>query len=292
MTSATSRPGGTYQLGDLTVSRAGFGAMQLAGPGVFGPPADRAEAVAVLRAAVELGVTHIDTADFYGPHVTNQIIREALAPYPDDVHIVTKVGAVRDSAGGWVPELTPAGLREQVLANVSNLKLDALDVVNLRVGGGADGHSPVAGSIAEPFGALAELREQGLIRHLGLSTVDADQLAEAQAIAPVVCVQNFYNLARREDDFLVELTARQGIGYVPYFPLGGFTPLQSGTLGSVAARLGAPTQAVALAWLLHRSPNLLVIPGTSSVAHLRENVAAASLSLDAATVAELDAIGG
>jgi pyridoxine 4-dehydrogenase len=292
MTSATSRPGGTYQLGDLTVSRAGFGAMQLAGPGVFGPPADRAEAVAVLRAAVELGVTHIDTADFYGPHVTNQIIREALAPYPEDVHIVTKVGAVRDSAGGWVPELTPAGLREQVLGNVSNLKLDALDVVNLRVGGGADGHSPVAGSIAEPFGALAELREQGLIRHLGLSTVDADQLAEAQAIAPVVCVQNFYNLARREDDFLVELTARQGIGYVPYFPLGGFTPLQSGTLGSVAARLGAPTQAVALAWLLHRSPNLLVIPGTSSVAHLRENVAAASLSLDAATVAELDAIGG
>jgi pyridoxine 4-dehydrogenase len=292
MTSATSRPGGTYQLGDLTVSRAGFGAMQLAGPGVFGPPADRAEAVAVLRAAVELGVTHIDTADFYGPHVTNQIIREALAPYPEDVHIVTKVGAVRDSAGGWVPELTPAALREQVLANVSNLKLDALDVVNLRVGGGADGHSPVAGSIAEPFGALAELREQGLIRHLGLSTVDADQLAEAQAIAPVVCVQNFYNLARREDDFLVELTARQGIGYVPYFPLGGFTPLQSGTLGSVAARLGAPTQAVALAWLLHRSPNLLVIPGTSSVAHLRENVAAASLSLDAATVAELDAIAG
>jgi pyridoxine 4-dehydrogenase len=292
MTSATSRPGGTYQLGDLTVSRAGFGAMQLAGPGVFGPPADRAEAVAVLRTAVELGVTHIDTADFYGPHVTNQIIREALAPYPEDVHIVTKVGAVRDSAGGWVPELTPAALREQVLANVSNLKLDALDVVNLRVGGGADGHSPVAGSIAEPFGALAELREQGLIRHLGLSTVDADQLAEAQAIAPVVCVQNFYNLARREDDFLVELTARQGIGYVPYFPLGGFTPLQSGTLGSVAARLGAPTQAVALAWLLHRSPNLLVIPGTSSVAHLRENVAAASLSLDAATVAELDAIGG
>ena len=292
MTSATSRPGGTYQLGDVTVSRAGFGAMQLAGPGVFGPPADRAEAVAVLRAAVELGVTHIDTADFYGPHVTNQVIREALAPYPEDVHIVTKVGAVRDSAGGWVPELTPAGLREQVLANVSNLKLDALDVVNLRVGGGADGHSPVAGSIAEPFGALAELREQGLIRHLGLSTVDADQLAEAQAIAPVVCVQNFYNLARREDDFLVELTARQGIGYVPYFPLGGFTPLQSGTLGSVAARLGAPTQAVALAWLLHRSPNLLVIPGTSSVAHLRENVAAASLSLDAATVAELDAIGG
>jgi pyridoxine 4-dehydrogenase len=289
MTSATSRPGGTYQLGDLTVSRAGFGAMQLAGPGVFGPPADRAEAVAVLRAAVELGVTHIDTADFYGPHVTNEIIHEALAPYPDDVHIVTKVGARRDDAGAWIHARTPAELRDQVHDNLRRLKLEALDVVNLRVGG-LD--TPEPGSIAEQFGALAELRAQGLIRHLGLSTVDADQLAEAQAIAPVVCVQNFYNVARREDDALVELTARQGIAYVPYFPLGGFTPLQSGTLGSVAARLGASTQAVALAWLLRRSPNLLVIPGTSSVAHLRDNVAAASLSLDAETVAELDAISG
>jgi len=292
MTSASSPPGGTYQLGDLTVSRVGFGAMQLAGPGVFGPPADRDEAVAVLREAVSLGVTHIDTADFYGPYVTNEIIHEALAPYPEDVHIVTKVGAVRDGTGAWLLERTPAQLREQVRSNLRNLKLDALDVVNLRVGGGSDGHSPVPGSVAEQFGALAELRSQGLVRHLGLSTVDAEQLAEAQAIAPVVCVQNFYNVARREDDALLELTARQGIAYVPYFPLGGFTPLQSGTLSAVAARLGASAQSVALAWLLRRSPNMLVIPGTSSVAHLRENVAAASLSLDDATAAELDTIGG
>jgi pyridoxine 4-dehydrogenase len=291
MTSAKSLPGGAYKLGDLTVSRVGFGAMQLAGPGVFGPPANRDEAVAVLREAVELGVTHIDTADFYGPYVTNEIIHEALAPYAADVHIVTKVGAVRDSAGGWVLQRTPANLRDQVHSNLRNLKLDALDVVNLRVGGGADGHSPVPGPIAEQFGALAELRAQGLIRHLGLSVVDAEQLAEAQEIAPVVCVQNFYNIAGREDEPLLELTARQGIAYVPFFPLGGFTPLQSGTLASVAARLGAAPQTVALAWLLQRSPNMLVIPGTSSVAHLRENVAAGSLSLDDATLAELDAIG-
>ena len=291
MTSVKSQPGGTYQLGDLTVSRVGFGAMQLAGPGVFGPPADRGQAVAVLREAVELGVTHIDTADFYGPYVTNEIIREALAPYPGDLHIVTKVGAVRDAAGGWVQQQTAAALREQVHSNLRNLKLDALDVVNLRVGGGSDGHSPVPGSIAERFAVLAGLRDQGLIRHLGLSTVDADQLAEAQAIAPVVCVQNYYNVARREDDALVGLTAAQGIAYVPYFPLGGFTPLQSDVLASVAARRGASAQAVALAWLLRRSPNMLVIPGTSSVAHLRENVAAGSLSLDAETVAELDAVG-
>ena len=291
MTSAKSLPGGAYKLGDLTVSRVGFGAMQLAGPGVFGPPANRDEAVAVLREAVELGVTHIDTADFYGPYVTNEIIHEALAPYAVDVHIVTKVGAVRDSAGGWVLQRTPANLREQVHSNLRNLKLDALDVVNLRVGGGADGHSPVPGSIAEQFGALAELRAQGLIRHLGLSVVDAEQLAEAQEIAPVVCVQNFYNIAGREDQPLLELTARQGIAYVPFFPLGGFSPLQSGTLASVAARLGAAPQTVALAWLLQRSPNMLVIPGTSSVAHLRENVAAGSLPLDDATLAELDAIG-
>jgi pyridoxine 4-dehydrogenase len=291
MTSATALPGGEYQLGDLTVSRMGFGAMQLAGPGVFGPPADPDEAVAVLREAVALGVNHIDTADFYGPHVTNELIHQALAPYPDDVHIVTKVGGRRDDKGAWLHHRAPADLVDQVHDNLRTLKLDALDVVNLRVGGGDDGHSAVAGSIADQFGALAELRSQGLIRHLGLSTVDADQLAEAEAIAPVVCVQNFYNVARREDDPLVELTAARGIAYVPYFPLGGFTPLQSDELGSAAARLGVRPMAVALAWLLQRSPNLLLIPGTSTVAHLRENVAAATLTLDAATVAELDAIG-
>lgn len=289
MTSAKTLPGGTFQLGDLTVSRVGFGAMQLAGPGVFGPPADRDAAVAVLREAVALGVTHIDTADFYGPYITNEIIREALAPYPDDVHIVTKVGALRDDTGAWLHARTPAELREQVHDNLRRLKLDALDVVNLRVGG-LD--APEPGSVAEQFGALAELRAQGLIRHLGLSTVNADQLAEAQAIAPVVCVQNFYNVARREDDALVDLTARQGIAFVPYFPLGGFQALQSDALGTVAARLGASPQAVALAWLLRRSPNILVIPGTSSVAHLRENVASAALTLDDATLAELNAIGG
>jgi pyridoxine 4-dehydrogenase len=292
MTSATALPGGTYHLGDLTVSRVGYGAMQLAGPGVFGPPADRAEAVAVLRTAISLGITHIDTADFYGPHVTNEIIHEALAPYPADVHIVTKVGARRDDTGGWIHARTPADLREQVHDNLRTLKLEVLDVVNLRVGGGDDGHSAVPGPVAEQFGALAELRERGLIRHLGLSTVDADQLAEAQAIAPVVCVQNFYNLARREDDTLVERCAEQGIAFVPYFPLGGFAPLQSDVLASVAARLGASPMAVAQAWLLQRSPNVLLIAGTSSVAHLRENVAAASLSLDKETVAELDEIGG
>ena len=292
MTSGKALPGGSFQLGDLTVGRVGFGAMRLSGPGIFGPPADTDEALAVLREAVALGVNHIDTADFYGPHVTNELIHQALAPYQEDLRIVTKVGAVRDGAGAWVPARSPRELREQVHSNLRTLKLDALDVVNLRVGGGSDGHSAVPGPVAEQFGALAELREQGLIRHLGLSTVDAEQLAEAQAIAPVVCVQNFYNIARRGDDPLVELTARQGIAYVPYFPLGGFTPLQSDTLGAVAARLGSTPMAVALAWLLHRSPNILLIPGTSSVAHLRENVAGASLALDAATIAELDAIGG
>ena len=291
MTSAGSLAGGRYPLGDVTVARMGFGAMQLAGPGVFGPPADRAEAIAVLRTAVSLGVDHIDTADFYGPYVTNEIIHEALAPYPDDLRIVTKVGAVRDDAGGWVHARTPADLREQVHSNLRTLKLEALDVVNLRVGGGDDGHSAVAGSLAEQFSELAALQAQGLIRQLGVSTVDAVQLAEAREIAPVACVQNFYNIARREDDALVERTAELGIAYVPYFPLGGFTPLQSDTLAGVALRLGTSPMTVALAWLLQRSPNILLIPGTSSVAHLRENVAAASLSLDAATVAELDSIG-
>jgi pyridoxine 4-dehydrogenase len=281
-------PGGRYQVADLPLTRVGYGAMQLAGPGVFGPPKDHDAAIAVLRAAVDLGINHIDTADYYGPFVTNELIREALAPYPADLHIVTKVGARRDDQGGWPHARTPAELREQVHDNLRHLGLDVLDVVNLRVGGLAD---PEPGSIAEQFGALAELRQQGLIRHLGLSTVSADQVAEAQSIAPVVCVQNLYNIARRGDDALVDATARQGIAFVPYFPLGGFSPLQSDALQSVADRLGATPLAVALAWLLHRSPNILLIPGTSSVAHLRENVAAAGLKLPDDTIAELDAIG-
>ena len=281
-------PGGRYQVADLPLTRVGYGAMQLAGPGVFGPPKDHDAAIAVLRAAVELGINHIDTADYYGPFVTNELIREALAPYPADLHIVTKVGARRDGQGGWPPARTPAELREQVHDNLRHLGLDVLDVVNLRVGGLEDAEP---GSIAEQFGALAELRQQGLIRHLGLSTVGADQVAEAQSIAPVVCVQNLYNIARRGDDALVDATARQGIAFVPYFPLGGFSPLQSDALQSVADRLGATPLAVALAWLLHRSPNILLIPGTSSVAHLRENVAAAGLKLPDDAIAELDAIG-
>jgi len=281
-------PGGGYRVGNLELTRVGYGAMQLAGPGVFGPPKDRDAAIAVLRAAVDLGIRHIDTADFYGPHVTNELIREALAPYPDDLHIVTKVGARRDETGGWPHARTPAELRSQVHDNLRRLGLDALDVVNLRLGG-FDAAEP--GSLAAQFEALAELQQQGLIRHLGLSTVNADQLAEAQTIAPVVCVQNLYNIARRGDDALVELTARQGIAFVPYFPLGGFSPLQSDALRSVADRLGATPLAVALAWLLGRSPNILLIPGTSSVAHLRENVDGAGLKLPADATEELDAIG-
>jgi aryl-alcohol dehydrogenase-like predicted oxidoreductase len=261
--------------------------MQLAGPRVFGPPADRDGALAVLRAAVDAGITHIDTSDYYGPHITNQIIREALHSYPPDLRIVTKVGARRDGEGGWPHARSPHELRQAVHDNLENLGLEALDVVNLRVGGFS---APEPGSIAEPFGALAQLREEGLIRHLGISTVSAEQIAEAQSIAPVVCVQNLYNLADRRDDELIESLAEQGIAFVPYFPLGGFTPLQSGTLDSVAARLGAPAMSVALAWLLQRSPNILLIPGTSSVAHLRENIAAAELTLEPADVAELDAI--
>jgi aryl-alcohol dehydrogenase-like predicted oxidoreductase len=282
-------PGGTYLVGDLEMPRVGYGAMQLAGPGVFGPPKDRDAAIAVLREVVDLGIRHVDTADFYGPHVTNELIREALAPYPDDLHIVTKVGARRDEKGGWPHARTPAELQAAVHDNLHRLGLDALDVVNLRVGGF---DAPEPGSIAEQFEALAELQQQGLIRHLGLSTVNTDQLAEAQTIAPVVCVQNFYNIARREDDALVHQTAEQGIAYVPYFPLGGFSPLQSDALHAVAQRLGATPMSVALAWLLQRSPNLLLIPGTSSVAHLRENVAGAGLALPADAIAELDAIGG
>src|SRR6195952_4496666 len=285
----TMLPGGTFPLADdLTVTRTGYGAMQLAGPHVFGPPADRAAAVAVLREAVALGITHIDTSDYYGPYVTNQIIKEALHPYGDDLVIVTKVGALRDADGGWPHARSPEQLRQAVHDNLDHLGLDAIDVVNLRVGGF---DSPEPGSLEEPFTALAELQQQGLIKHLGVSTVSAEQIAEAQSIAPVVCVQNFYNLAHRVDDDLVDSLATQGIAYVPYFPLGGFSPLQSDTLHSVAARLDATPMAVALAWLLQRSPNILLIPGTSSVAHLRDNVAGAALTLSAEDVAELDAIG-
>ncbi|MFJ9543323.1 oxidoreductase [Streptomyces sp. NPDC101225] len=282
-------PGGTYRVGDLTLTRFGYGAMQLAGPGVFGPPKDRDAAIAVLRTAVARGIRHIDTADFYGPYVTNEIIREALAPYPDGLHIVTKVGARRDDRGNWLHARTPAELVQQVHDNLRRLGLEALDVVNLRVGG-LD--SPEPGSVADQFGALAELRERGLIRHLGLSTVSADQLAEAQTIAPVVCVQNFYNIANRQDDDLVDSTARQGIAYVPYWPLGGMSPLQSDTLRKVAARLDSTPMSVALAWLLHRSPNMLLIPGTSSADHLRANITGAALELPSDALAELDAIGG
>jgi pyridoxine 4-dehydrogenase len=276
-----------YRVGDLDLTRIGYGAMQLAGPHVFGPPKDGDAAIRVLRAVVELGINHIDTSDYYGPYVTNELIREALAPYPEDLHIVTKVGARRDEEGGWPPARTPAELREQVHDNLRRLGLDVLDVVNLRMGGF---DAPEPGSIAEQFTALAELQQQGLIRHLGLSTVNAEQLAEAQSIAPVVCVQNMYNIARRADDALVDSTARQGIAFVPYFPLGGFNPLQSDTLQAVADRLGTTPLATALAWLLRRSPNILLIPGTSSVEHLRENVAAAELDIDA-VAAELDGLG-
>jgi len=288
----TPLAGGTFTMAeDLTVTRVGYGAMQLAGPGVFGPPKDRDAAIAVLHEVIELGITHIDTSDFYGPFVTNQLIREALHPYPASLHIVTKVGSYRDVKGGWIHARSPKELHRAVHDNLINLGLDALDVVNLRVGGGSDGHSAVPGSIAEPFTALAQLQQEGLIKHLGISTATAEQVAEAQSIAPVVCVQNFYNIARREDDDLIDSLAAQGIAYVPYFPLGGFSPLQSGTLESVAARRDATPMAIALAWLLQRSPNILLIPGTSSVAHLRDNVAGAALTLSGDELAELNGIG-
>ncbi len=273
---------------DLTVTRMGYGAMQLAGPGVFGPPADRDAAVAVLREAVALGITHIDTSDFYGPYVTNQIIKEALHPYPDSLHIVTKVGARRDSEGGWPHARSPEEVRQAVHDNLDHLGLETLDVVNLRLGGL---HGAEAGSIAEPFEMLVQLQHEGLIRHLGLSTVNAEQIAEAQSIAPVVCVQNFYNVAHRIDDDLIDSLLGQGIAYVPYFPLGGFSPLQSDVLDAVASGLGASPMAVALAWLLQRSPNILLIPGTSSIAHLRDNVAGAALTLSDDDLTRLDRIG-
>lgn len=283
-------PGGALTLADdLTISRMGYGAMQLAGPGVMGPPKDRGQAVAVLRTAVELGVTHIDTSDYYGPVVTNEIVKEALHPYADDLHIVTKVGARRDAEGGWNAALDPADLKAAVRDNLQHLGLDAMDVVNLRVGGMG---VPTDEPIAEQFGALFELREEGLIKHLGLSNVTDAQLTEAQSIAPVVTVQNLYNLANRQDDALVARCAAEGIAFASFFPLGGFSPLQSQTLDDVAARLAATPQQVALAWLLQRSATSVVIPGTSSVDHLRENIAAAQLALPADALAELDTIGG
>ena len=281
---------GFYRVGDLDLNRIGYGSMQLAGPGVSGPPRDRAAAIEVLRTAVELGVNHIDTADAYGPYITNEIIREALFPYGDHVHIVTKVGIVRDEQGGWVPGNSPQSLREQVHDNLRHLGLDVLDVVNFRTLAGIDGGATPSDPVAPQFEALAELQQQGLIRHLGLSTVSLDQLAEAQRIATVACVQNFYNIASRADSAVLAAAAEQHIAYVPYFPLGGFSPLQSDVLDSVAKRLGATPTAVAESWLLQHSPNIMLIPGTSSVAHLRENIAGAALTLPADAVAELDAI--
>jgi pyridoxine 4-dehydrogenase len=281
-------PGGALKLADdLVISRMGFGAMQLAGPGVFGPPRDRDQALAVLREAVEMGITHIDTSDFYGPVIVNELIREALYPYPADLRIVTKVGARRGADGSWRPSLEPADLVAQVRENLAHLGVDVLDVVNLRLSAHGTGREPVA----EQFGALAELQKEGLIRHLGLSEASDAQLTEAQVIAPVVTVQNLYNVASRRDDALVDRCATEGIAYAAYFPLGGFTPLQSATLERVAARLGASPHQVALAWLLRRSPTMVLIPGTSSLAHLRENVAAADLLLTPDALAELDTIG-
>jgi pyridoxine 4-dehydrogenase len=271
----------------LTVMRMGYGAMQLAGPHVFGQPRDREGAIAVLRAAIDLGINHIDTSDFYGPYVTNEIIREALYPYRAGLHIVTKVGARRDAQGGWPAALAPDELRQAVYDNLERLGLDVLELVNLRVGGISP---PGRDSIAEPFGVLAQLQREGLVRHLGVSNVSPEQIAEARSIAPVVCVQNFYNIANRGDDALIDSLASQGIAYVPFFPLGGFTPLQHETLDSVADQLGVSPMAVALAWLLQRSPNILLIPGTSSVAHLRENVAAAALKLPEDVLEELNSV--
>jgi pyridoxine 4-dehydrogenase len=286
----TELPGGTFSLAeDLTLTRVGYGAMQLSGAHIFGPPADRDEAITVLREVVSLGITHIDTSDYYGPHVTNQIIEEALHPYPEDLRIVTKVGARRDAEGGWPTALAPEELRQAIHENLENLGLDSLDVVNLRIGGF---DAPEPGSLAQPFTTLAEMQQEGLIKHLGVSTVTPEQVAEAQSIAPIVCVQNHYNIAHRVDDELIDSLAEQGIAYVPYFPLGGFTPLQSDALATVASELKETPMAVALAWLLQRSENILLIPGTSSVAHLRENVAGAALTLPEQALNELDAIAG
>jgi pyridoxine 4-dehydrogenase len=279
---------GTFTLGDHVVKRIGYGAMQLAGPGVFGPPKDRDAAIAVLRAAVGAGVDHIDTSDFYGPHVTNQIIREALHPYRDDLVIVTKIGAKRGDDGSWNPAFSAEDLTSAVHDNLRNLGLDVLDVVNLRAMFGV--HGPAEGSIEAPLTALAELQRQGLVRHIGLSNVTAAQIEEGRRIAEIVCVQNLYNVAHREDDALIDVLAATGTAYVPFFPLGGFTPLQSTALSDVAASLGATPMQVALAWLLRRAPNILLIPGTSSLGHLHENLAAADLVLPDEAMAALDGI--
>jgi pyridoxine 4-dehydrogenase len=281
---------GTFTLGDRTVKRVGYGAMRLAGPGVFGPPKDHGAALAVLREAVARGVNHIDTSDYYGPHVTNRLIREALAPYPDDLVIVTKIGARRGEDASWLPAFSPEALTQAVHDNLRNLGLDVLEVVNLRIM--IDPHGPAEGSIEAPLGALAELQRQGLVRHIGLSNATRAQIAQAHRIAPIVCVQNHYNLVHRTDDALIDELARDRIAYVPFFPIGGFSPLQSTTLSDVAVRLDATPMQVALAWLLQRSPNILLIPGTSSVAHLRENLAADELNLPDDALKELDGVAG
>jgi aryl-alcohol dehydrogenase-like predicted oxidoreductase len=283
-----SNQSGTFTLGDRTVKRLGYGAMQLAGPGVFGPPKDRGAALAVLREAVARGVNHIDTSDYYGPHVTNRLIREALAPYPDDLVIVTKIGARRGEDASWLPAFSSEALTQAVHDNLRNLGLDALEVVNLRIM--IDPHGPAEGSIEAPLAVLADLQRQGLVRHIGLSNATGAQVAEARRMTPIVCVQNHYNLVHRNDDALIDELARDCIAYVPFFPIGGFSPLQSSTLFAVAARLGATPMQVALAWLLRRSPNILLIPGTSSVVHLRENLAAAELNLPDDAVKELDGV--
>jgi pyridoxine 4-dehydrogenase len=289
MTTTTAEKSGSYRLGDREVHRLGYGAMQLAGPHVMGPPADRDAAIAVLRRAVELGVDHIDTSDYYGPTVVNELIREALHPYPDELVIVTKVGARRDADGGWPEALAPDDLRRAVQENIDHLGVEALDVVNLRMPGFAE---PVQRSLAEPFEALAAMRQEGLVRHLGVSNVTPQMFAEAQSIAPVVCVQNHYNLVHRADDPMIDALAREGVAYTPFFPLGGFSPLQSAALETVARRLETTPMQVALTWLLARSPNLLLIPGTSSVVHLEENLQAAARVVGPEELAELDRIGG
>jgi pyridoxine 4-dehydrogenase len=280
---------GTFKLGERIVKRMGYGAMQLAGPGVFGPPKDRAGAIAVLRKALASGVDHIDTSDFYGPYVTNQIIREALHPYPEELVIVTKIGAKRGDDASWNSAMTPAELTSAVHDNLRNLGLDVLEVVNLRIMGAI--HGPAEGPIEAPLTVLADLQRKGLVRHIGLSNATSKQIADARAIAPIVCVQNHYNIAHRDDDALIDDSAMADIAYVPFFPLGGFTPLQSTALSDVARRFDATPMQVALAWLLKRAPNILLIPGTSSLGHLRENLAAAELELPADEMARLDAIG-